>query len=173
MFDIKKLRNDLKINMKEAEYISLTDASNQLTRNFANFEAMKRAAERDPRLYTNQKFIQAANAYKADNMRVIRERLKSASRQNLFPKLLDMILPGDVFKNPLDGQDAFLKGLPDIRMSEDGKTFNISLVTGEPSTIFTTEELLSEQGGETFVQAIKQIAAANDFLAAQRNARGQ
>ena len=84
-----------------------------------------------------------------------------------------MILPGDVFKNPLDGQDAFLKGLPDIRMSEDGKTFNISLVTGEPSTIFTTEELLSEQGGETFVQAIKQIAAANDFLAAQRNARGQ
>ena len=161
-----EFRKNNQLNMKDARAGRNADAEARLTAAYPKVKQLIELAKTDSRLATNQKTIVALEGYKTANADVIDEKLKDAARQSLLPFLLEFI-PLVNFENPLE-RNAFLKNLPDLRMSEDGKTFNITKLDGKPSTFYLNEADIEQEGGKTFLAALQQIGEINNLLAASR-----
>jgi hypothetical protein len=161
-----EFRRTNNLNLREARAGRNADAEARLTAAYPKVQQLIELAKTDSRLATNQKTIVALEGYKTANADVIDEKLKDAARQSLLPFLLEFI-PFVNFENPLE-RNAFLKNLPDLKMSEDGKTFNVTKLDGKPSTFYLSEADIEQEGGKTFLAALQQIGEINNFLAASR-----
>jgi hypothetical protein len=161
-----EFRKNNQLNLKEARVRRNADAESRLTAAYPKVQRLIELAKTDSRLATNQKTIVALEGYKTANADVIDEKVRDAARQSLLPFLLDFI-PGVNFENPTE-RARFLKNLPDLRMSEDGQTFNVTNTAGKPSTFYLREADIKKEGGETFLRALQQIGEINNLLAASR-----